>query len=316
MGDRTNVVFYNLPFFEAPFAHWDSDSSRLSCFYSPAASSTSGPNPAAYLHGHNVYRYRCLGKSMTIVNTTAIINRRGTCTVARKTPDVDYISRQFTVGLATDAVNQPILQNIPFNLQGVSSLTGTTETWDAAEGAYLVSHHSDHLWVTREDQTQKAYPSSLMGACVNTALQAKTTLGTTPAYYGTAANSVNVGPQDHTDIPMAAFTGIAPGGLSTFNVKCVVVYEFQLKLDSDLIPYTVERPLMSPGYMDALFAYEASLPMGGMTADANSWGDIWKGFKKFWGNGGSAITRTGLNALMPGAGNVSSLIGDFATSKF
>lgn len=317
--NQPNVTFYNLPFFEAPFGMFDASSGKLRTFYSPNALTALGPNPANFCAAHGVYMYRCLGKSMTIVNTTAVVNLRGSVTVARKTPDVDYTNRTFAVGISTDPQNQPILQNLPYTLTDVSSLQGTTDTWNATEGAYLISHHSDHGWVTRDDFTHKAFPNgTFANNLANTALLVKPGTGAVAAVdcYGSPGTYVNVGPQDHTDIPMACFNGLSIGSTTSFSVKCVMVYEMVLKLTSDLLIHTVERPLMAPHFIDALFAYESKICVGGMKADANSWGDVWKGFKKFWGNGGSAVTRAGLNAILPGAGTVGSMLGDFSTKQW
>ena len=161
----TSVSFMTGPSFEAPFLYYDG--SKLQTFQiGPCMSSTSGtaPTVAPYLANHHVYAYRPIGKSMTVENTTAAINRAGACVTGRKTMDVDYSSRQFTVGAIADAVNQPILQRVPLTAAQVTSLPSGSTEWSAAEGAYIVAHHNGNYdWVYRKDATTKCFPAGDAG---------------------------------------------------------------------------------------------------------------------------------------------------------
>lgn len=311
-GGATPLVFVNLPFMETPFAYHDG--TVLRGVQMPAMQ-PGGADAASYLSGIHAYKYRCIGKSATIVNTTARINVAGSCTVGRKTSDIDYDTRQYAIGVAADNVNIPVVQRLPVTVESVSALQNGA-SWDAAEGAYLISHHSNNDWVIREDVPHKCFPHPAATGGGNCMIRWTDAVGGNVANVMTEVGGANVshaGPCDGTDIPIAIFSGIQAG--STFTVRYAVVYEVVLKASSGMIPYTVPRPLFNPAFMDLLHKYESMLDKSGLyPASYNSWNELWEGFKNFWRHGGSVAIRVLGDAISPGAGSIASSVGDFATN--
>lgn len=321
----TSVSFMTGPSFEAPFLYYDG--SKLQTFQiSPCMSSANAgfPTVAPYLANHHVYAYRPIGKSMTVENTTAQINKAGACVTGRKTMDIDYTSRQFTTGAQADAVNQPILQRVPLTAAQVTALPSGSTEWGAEQGAYIVAHHNgNYEWIYRKDATTKCFPSSDAGTGNHNCSLKFTDSGTGTLNqvwnYDHPTYNTQSGPADGMDMAIACFTGLqSPDATTTtFTVKCCVAYEFWLKSSSDLNPFVTARKT-DLELFNRMIEFESSdcFSAGAFPADYNFWDKVWKAFKNVWNSGGGSLAKAGLDALAPGAGTASKFVGDYLTSQF
>lgn len=309
---QTQITFYNYPFFEVPFGYYSEGFFRG--LYAP--SMVEGGTSASFCVNNHIYAHRCLGKSMTIVPTTSVLNLKGSVTMGRKPADVDFETRSFAVGAAVDNVNRPIMQRLPNDGQSVSAL-GNMDNFKTQEGAYIISHHSNHNWNVRDDPTHKTYPHAVSTVNGNTGIKVTGPDGgaAVDLYEEGGINVCHAANVDGMDIPMAHFSGLAAG--DSFSIKCAMVYECQLKASSRLTRYVTPRPLFDPSLMDALFAFECQLDKNGLfPASYNFWDKVWSGFKKFWGAGGGNAIRVLGDAALPGAGTALSTVGGVATSLF
>jgi len=313
------IILTTMPFFERPFAYsLAGTTASLRAVQPPGALWGTSVNAASFMSDIHAYKYRCVGKGFTVVDSTPVISRAGAATLFRKTSDVDCSSYSFAIGTVTSQYNQRILQRFPASSTAASN-TGTAQTWEMGKGAYCVSHHEDHGWVVRTDPTTKCYPHTVLN---NT--DANCALYVTDSVTGTATSMTDVdassfaavGPQDHTDVVGVIFEGCT-SATTKVTVKFSVVYEIVLKLSSPLLKTAVIRPRFNPRLMDLLHAYECQLDRGGLfSADANFWNELWSGFKRFWKGGGGALTSAAVNAAAPGAGTAAGAIGDVLTGMF
>lgn len=338
------IVLYTLPFFEAPFAFskWCPETARQELFVlrMPATMKEGeGYGNALFLHDHGVYAKRMIGKGMTIENTTPIMTLSGKTTVGRSQSNID----SDTIYLNYDAtnvpaiINQRILQRVPNSAEEVSSLVGTTDSWKAQDGAYLVSHHLDYLWQKRDNMynsiSSKLVPNEhdpLLGTdadpndrkyCLS--YTDKTTGHLYYAHPYTGLGTVNdllygvrVGEDDHSDITTAVFSGltVAPGSKFSISIKGCMAYEFLLKSSSDLQQYTeIRTPDIN--FFNLIMAFESMQQLGGYPANYNFWDKIWNGFKKFWNLAGGNVAQRLGDAALPGLGTGLAAVGDVLTKN-
>lgn len=86
---------------------------------------------------------RCVGLGFEVVNTTAALNRQGSCTVFKhmqtQRDPCNFKLLPSAVGAILSDVTATIYHMIPTDLAGLALLPGS-RTWKAEEGAYLVGH--------------------------------------------------------------------------------------------------------------------------------------------------------------------------------
>lgn len=333
------IAFYTLPFFEAPFAFakWTTNA-RMELFVLRMPSTIKegeGYGNALFLHNHGIYAKRLIGKGMTIENTTPVITLSGKTTVGRSQSNIDTVTKYLQynpLDIPTD-VNQRVLQRLPNGAEEVSSLVGTTDSWKAQDGAYLVSHHLDYLWQKRDDM-YNSIASELIGSNEHDPLIAsdknyclsytdKTSGNLLYAHpytgLGTANDllyGVRVGEDDHSDISTAVFSGLTVTSGSSFSIsiKGCMAYEFLLKNSSDLQQYTeIRTPDVS--FFSLVQAFESMQQLGGYPASYNFWDKIWNGFKKFWNLAGGNVAQRLGDAALPGLGTGLAAVGDVLTKN-
>lgn len=319
VSGSTALAFVSLPSFEYPFMVLDPLTGVSRGI--PSSKALIGILPSLYLKENHVYAYRCIGKSMTGINSTAPLDMKGTISSVHKAADVDFGNMTFDEASArTGAYNNKIIQRLPVTQTAVTDLGNATNTV-ARQGFYVVASHMNHNWTVRDQLWKKITPILSQAVQQGTADQ-HSQISWTDSVNGTNYFPMDINnptyrclssAPDNTDIAVVCMSGI--NGLQTYSVKFTVVYEFQLKASSPLYSDAIYRPPADYRLMEALLAYESlrsRMPGGGtLDADQNDWNAIWTGFKKYvskageWGR--SLAANFGITDVASGLSAVSKL---------
>lgn len=321
--NTTDISFFNTPFFEYPVGFFCNSIPYL--VPNPNyAKAVGGATDLVenYLRDHNVYAVTPIGISTTIDQITTQLDLKGTVTTARKPHDCDMTDvATVNAGLVpTATLNTKTLQDIPVSLNQITRLNGTVDVRKSSEGAYLVSHHQDMNPVKRDMPWNKGATFANIIAAGDPCGRAyiRTVDGNSynfRGYYSDTDLRTYVSPSMilPLDMPIAYFSGFknSEAGMVSFRVKVATSYQFDLKLTSDLYPYTVDRPIADAEFMQYIWAFEGLMTAGGFPASWNFLDKLWPIFKQIWQGGGGDLARR-----IPKAGKVIGDVGDLITNLF
>lgn len=290
VAGTNELTFAMIPSFEYPFMICDPKTGVAKGI--PAPKSIVGNTPATFLKDNHVYAFRCLGKSLTCTNTSAIFDLKGGLHCVHKPQDTDYGMLENTDSyIRTTGANKRILQRMPMSQSAATDL-GNASSSNPKDGFYMVSAHATHDWMERDMVYKKVQPDIVTGTSPQVAADTATALYYTDATTGTMYALADINAPtlkclssgfDNTDIAIASLSGVT--GVQAFSVKFTVVFEFQLKASSSLYSDSVYRPPCNLRLIEALIAYESARsrdPGGGtLLAADNDWNAIWTGFKSY-----------------------------------
>lgn len=316
----SSISFFNTPFFEYPVGMYLDGQMYLIPNPNYNESLMGDPSPVNYLRNHAVYGVTPIGISQTIDQVSSAMDQKGIVTTARKPCDVDYqnISTTSTM-LPTTTTNQKVIQSFPTTVNDLTRLAGSIDVRKSDKGAYLISHHQSFNTVYRKEPWNKCavYTNRPTSDC-NSFCLASSPQGTNIsvfAYFAANDKSTYATPSMilPLDMPIAMFTDckVTDGSTTAFRIKVACSYQFDLKLNSDLYPYTVDRPIADVEFMNYIWAFEGMMTGGGFPADYNFWDKLWPMFKTLWKGGGSDLIRK-----IPKAGGVIGDVGDLITNLF
>jgi hypothetical protein len=279
--------------------------------------------PGNWLHDNGVYAWRTTGKSMTVTNVTAAIQKAGTISCVRMNPSIDCrYANIVTSATRTDLSNQRIMQAYPSSYAEVAGIPGSA-IFSAEDGLYAVHRTNDRLWRNRENAYSKCYelPTAPAAGDLN-CLVHDTDISNpagTPAplvWYpqaGLTAAPALMGPTDATDVIHVGLT--AASTAQTYQFRIVSVYEFLPKASSANM--LAMRRLRSCDYdfMELVYKFAAT-ELDMHPADWNDLGGLWSKFKNFLGKAvgfykdNSKILKPALS-LIPGVGTALSVADQF-----
>jgi len=168
---------------------------------------------------------RLIGIGIEVINTTAEINKQGTCTVYRQPQTLNRVNVDLQ---AKDSVNNTTYGATPYKAYAMpptqlaeALILPGAKQWDASEGCYLVPTLSNvinefapfdntgRIYLANNYGTN--YPSGNMGALISQLLPAVSTSALSPVYYPSVFNTSG-----------CLMTGCSPTSTFTVNVKYLV----------------------------------------------------------------------------------------------
>lgn len=227
--------------------------------------------------------YRVVSQGFEVVNTTAVLNQQGLCTVYRSpVPSIEDATIKQTVELdggsidkelrVTGAVQYLPIQNVPVSPAQALTLPGTKQ-WHAKEGCYVVARLNDCDTATMNNSwlqplIDRGNPDSASGVSYYFPRLGTTTFGTT-----TPVKLANVRPiqWSNMDISGAFFTGLSLETTLTFNWN-IYIERFPAISEYDLVVIAKPSPSYCPMAFEVYKAVAQNLPVGCMQKE-NGLGD-------------------------------------------
>lgn len=309
-----SAVMSSIPSFEAPARIVLSDA--LPHYAMSNSLTKSSIAPGNWLHDQGIYSFRTTGKSITVTNVTAAINRAGTIAAVRMNPSIDVRNAAIAgTTTRTDNFNQRILQAYPSAYAEVTGIAGSS-IFTAEEGLYAVHRLNDRLWRHRDNGYNKCIELATAPLATDTNCGLYDTDISAPAgvpqllqWYNQsglpAGSSALVGQMDATDVIHVAMT--AASTAQTYQIKIVCVYEFLPKASSSNMLAMRRMRSTEYDFMELVYKF-ASTELDMHPADWNDLGGLWDKFKSFLGKAvgfykdNSKILRPALS-LIPGVGS-------------
>ncbi len=228
--------------------------------------------------------YRVISQGYEVINTTAVLNQQGLCTVYRTpVPSMEDATVACTVSLDGGTPDKEVdvygdiqylpIMNLPFRTEHALTLPGTKQ-WHAKEGAYGVAHINDcdvqvmnNSWL--QPLIDRGQPDSTP-ADVNYYFPVLTALpfGTTTPVRLPAVRPIQWAP---FDISGAFFTGLSLETTLTFNWN-IYIERFPSVLETDLVVIAKPSPSYCPMAFEVYKAVAQSLPVACMQKE-NGLGD-------------------------------------------
>lgn len=308
-----NLALYLLPFAEVPLMQYDTSTKRFIAHLDPNFRNGNG-DQFTFLKDSKVYGFRCFGQGLTVSNVSKNFDLQGSVTAARIPAIIDnHTLTDETGGTTYGTCYARTLEGLPITYQDVQSSVANAYVANAAYGCYLVNKNQapDFPFVYRDGDWNKStatiyHYDTTNGQILPTVNQSHETLsnynvlavspkypeGEIPQITPVKIVSSN-GAEPHilnNSCPVSGyngtgymigcvfFKGLAAG--NAFECKVCHGYEFLVKPTTFQITHML-RPLPpSPYILEAVARESQTRTYQALAAAANSWGDIWNGFKK------------------------------------
>ena len=260
---------------------------------------------------------RIVGLGIECTNTTASLNRQGTCTVYRQpqshTTDDIYSVCNIPTGAAIKDFSGHMVRSPPLNVADAMLIPGSRQ-WKAEDGCYLVTpfvgqdnppqlvRYTQPLipTVSNSEDVVTTSGAALMNRANLLMPQMATNVGSTPAI----SAALKIAP---IHMPGAIFSGLSATSTITINVN-YYVETFPTKAQASILPLATPSAIYDPLALELFSKALSSLPVG-VKAGENGLGDWFAGVIKEITNYATpallALGQPGFAAISQGANTLS-----------
>lgn len=296
--DNGTIALYMLPFLEAPIAQYDTSTEVLKVFQDPALGGQA-VNGDDWMKASKLYGFRCAFQSMTVYNTTSLMDMQGNSVAALIPSQVDSHEMMGAPGSSRRYVR--IIDNLPLTTDTVMASSRKPYMGAAKDGVYIVNRNftNNYSMINRDIDFAKATTTRYditSGTTITSGVQTRNCLGfrKSDGTMGLAGFGVSAGALSDTfatdstvgvtgtqgtgyGMGVVFFTGLKAG--SAFRVKLVHGYEFVAKPGSNYITVQTRCPTRQAWAFKAvnLQLQDKSLVF---PADANFFGALLAGLTK------------------------------------